>query len=296
MDLAALADFNAVATHGGIGRAARATGRPKASLSRHVAELESSLGVRLIERGSRQLRLTEEGHALHERTAGLMTELAEAGEAVASRAPTPRGRLRISAPVVFAHVALPEVATRFALAYPQVRLEIIAEDRLVDPVEEGYDIVIRVNPSDDERLIGRRILSDRRILVAAPAMSLPRHNRRAADESPVRAVVTTSSLAAVVWRIRTKKQGVRLFKPEAVLRLSTLLMVREAVLAGAGWSLLPELLVRKNLDDGTLIEAGIEEAATVQIWALYSSRRLLSAKVRAFLDLCGSVFAGRVHD
>jgi DNA-binding transcriptional LysR family regulator len=251
--------------------------------------------VRLIERGSHQLRLTEEGHALHERTAGLMAELVEAGEAIASRAPIPRGRLRISAPVVFAHVALPDVATQFALAHPQVRLEVVAEDRLVDPVEEGYDIVIRVNPPNDERLIGRRILSDRRILVAAPAMSLPRYRRGATDEIAVPAIVSTSLSANALWRIRTRKHGIRVFKPEAILRLSTLLMVRDALLGGAGWALLPELLVRKNLNDGSLVEGGIEEAATVQIWALYSSRRLLSAKVRAFLDLCSHTFADQVR-
>ena len=102
--------------------------------------------MRLIERGSRTLRLTEEGRALHERTRALMAEIQEAGEAVASRAPVPRGRLRISAPIVFAHVVLCPIAARFALAYPQVELEVVAEDRVVDPVEDGYDLVIRIDP------------------------------------------------------------------------------------------------------------------------------------------------------
>src|SRR6202046_4725038 len=113
MNLEALADFNLVALHGGFGRASRESGRSKATLSRRVTELEQSLGVRLIERGSQTLRLTEEGRSLHERTSDLLSEIAEAGETVASRAPTPRGRLRISAPVVLAHVALTRVAVRF---------------------------------------------------------------------------------------------------------------------------------------------------------------------------------------
>ena len=84
MDLLALADFNLVARHGGFGRAARATGRPKATLSRRVAELESSLDVRLFERGARMLKLTEEGHALYQRTGELLTELNETAAAIAS--------------------------------------------------------------------------------------------------------------------------------------------------------------------------------------------------------------------
>ena len=137
MDLQALSDFDLVAAHGGFGRAARVAGRSKATLSRRVAELEQSLGVRLIERGSHSLRLTDEGRALHERTRGLLSEIAEAGEAVVLGASTPKGRLRVSAPVVFAHVALPRIGARFVLAYPEVQLEIVAEDRKVDPVEDG---------------------------------------------------------------------------------------------------------------------------------------------------------------
>ncbi len=185
MDLTSLADFNAVALHGGFGPASRALDRPKATLSRRVAELEDDLGVRLIERGARRLRLTEEGLALHERTRGLMTEIQEAGEAVASRAPVPRGRLRISAPIVFAHVVLCRIAARFALAYPQVELEIIAEDRVADPVEDGYDLVIRIDPRPDAQLVGRRILSDERFVVAAPGMSIP-SRRRCPQAKPMR--------------------------------------------------------------------------------------------------------------
>ena len=96
MDLLALADFTLVARHGGFGRAARASGRPKATLSRRVAELEASLDLRLFERGARTLKLTEEGRALFERTGQLLTELEETTTAIASGGHSPRGRLRIS--------------------------------------------------------------------------------------------------------------------------------------------------------------------------------------------------------
>ena len=284
MDLTSLADFNAVALHGGFGPASRALDRPKATLSRRVAELEETLGVRLIERGSRTLRLTEEGVVLHERTRGLMAEIQEAGEAVASRAPVPRGRLRISAPVVFAHVVLVRIATRFALAYPQVELEVIAEDRVVDPVEDGYDLVIRIDPPRDEQLVGRRILGDERLVVAAPTMSIPSRPAGEAAALAVPAVVFVAASAGAIWSVRTQ-DGLRALAPMPVLRFSSLLMVRDAVLDGVGAALLPRLLVEQDVAAGRLVCWGTEDGPPVEVWALYNSRRLLSAKVRAFMDL-----------
>src|SRR3546814_5329943 len=95
MDLLALSDFNLVARHGGFGRAARTTGRPKATLSRHVVDLEGSLGVRLLERGARVLKLTQEGQALYDRTSALLTEIDETAIALVSHGANVRGRLRI---------------------------------------------------------------------------------------------------------------------------------------------------------------------------------------------------------
>ncbi|CAE6743838.1 LysR family transcriptional regulator [Paraburkholderia haematera] len=285
MDLTSLADFNAVALHGGFGPASRALDRPKATLSRRVAELEEDLGVRLIERGARRLRLTEEGLALHERTRGLMTEIQEAGEAVASRAPVPRGRLRISAPVVFAHVLLCRIAARFAQAYPQVELEIIAEDRVADPVEDGYDLVIRVDPPHDEQLVGRRILGDERLVVASPTLSIPSIPASEVDAFQVPAVMSVGAPPGIHWNVRTEDGGVSVIVPTPVLRMSSLLMVREAVLQGVGVALLPRLLVEQDVQAGRLVCWGAEAGSPVEIWALYSSRRLLSAKVRAFMDM-----------
>ncbi|HWT46302.1 MAG TPA: LysR substrate-binding domain-containing protein, partial [Vicinamibacterales bacterium] len=173
MDLLALADFNLVARHGGFGRAARATGRPKATLSRRVAELEADLGLRLLERGARVLKLTQEGRALYERTGALLTEIDETAAALASGGDRPRGRLRISAPLLFAQTAMGKLAAGFALRHPDVRLEVTTEDRPVDMVEEGYDLVIRVNPDPDETLVGRIFLRDRLVVVASPALARP---------------------------------------------------------------------------------------------------------------------------
>jgi DNA-binding transcriptional LysR family regulator len=294
MDLQALTDFNLVATHGGFGRASRVTGRPKATLSRRVAELEQRLGVRLIERGSHTLRLTDEGRALHERTEGLLAEITEAGEAITSGASTPRGRLRVSAPIVLAHVALSRIAARFAQAYPQVDLEIVAEDRAADPVEDGYDLVIRIDPAPDEHLVGRLILNDERLLVASPALKSPIPASKPSEEVPVKAVLMTTTPSGLIWRVRSELAGNSLLRPEPVLRLSSLLMARDAVVAGAGAALLPKLLVADDLDAGRLVCWGTDDNPPVQIWALQSSRRLISAKVRAFLDALATAFPDKV--
>jgi DNA-binding transcriptional LysR family regulator len=294
LDLQALKDFNLVAVNGGFGRASRLSGRSKATLSRHVAELEQSLGARLIERGGHTLRLTEEGRALHERTQGLISEIAEAGEAIALGASTPRGRLRVSAPTLFAHVALGRIGARFALAYPEVRLEIVAEDRTVDPVDDGYDLVIRVDPSPDQLLVGRPFLRDERLVVALPGMARPARPKGEAREIPVRAVLLSATPAHVVWRMRSGNGATMLLRPEPVLRLSSLLMLRDAVLAGAGAAMLPKMLVADDIASGRLVQWGKQEGPFVEIWALHSSRRLVGAKIRAFLEVVEQTFPGKV--
>ena len=294
MDLQALADFNLVAAHGGFGRASRLSGRPKATLSRRVAELEASLGVRLIERGTHSLRLTDEGRALHGRTEGLLSEIAEAGEAVALGASIPRGRLRVSAPVVLAHVVLGRIAARFALAYPEVQLEIVAEDRMAAPVEDGYDLLIRIDPPADERLVGRRFLSDDRLIVAPPGMPRPAALSGDSADASVKAVLLTAAPPNTLWRLRTERESGVLLRPVPVLRLSSLLMVRDAAQAGAGAALLPKLLVADDLAAGRLVQWGVQDGPPVEIWALQSSRRLVGAKVRAFLAVMESAFPDRV--
>jgi DNA-binding transcriptional LysR family regulator len=276
-----LTDFNLVAAHGGLGRASRASGQPKATLSRHIAELEDSLGLRLLERGSRSLRLTEEGAALHARTEGLLREIAEAGETIGTGVGRPRGRLRVSAPVLFAHVALGRIAAGFIAAYPEVQLEIIAEDRFVDPIEEGFDVVIRINPAPDDRLIGRCFLHDETLVVASPSIARPSFAPGNAARIP--AVVQNIVAAGTTWRIRNEAQVADLM-PDAVLRLSSLVMVRDAVLAGAGAARLPRSMVAGDLAAGRLSCWGVVEDRPVSAWVLHVSRRLVSSRVTAFIS------------
>jgi len=280
MDLLALADFNLVARYGGFGRAARASGRPKATLSRRVAELESRLGVRLLERGARVLKLTQEGQALYERTGTLLSEIDEAAAEVASGGAAPRGRLRISAPLLFSQTAMGKLAASFALAYPEVRLEVTTEDRPVDMVEEGYDLAIRVNPAPDANLVGRIFLRDRLVVVAPPTLARPQ------DGAPVPAVVRGAA-SATSWTLKEDDVDIAV---DPVLRLSSLVMVRDAVRAGVGVATLPISLVSYDIGEGRLAQWGTLEAPEIAVWALYPSRRLLSTRVSAFLDHLKAAF------
>jgi DNA-binding transcriptional LysR family regulator len=276
MDLVALADFNLVARHGGFGRAARATGRPKATLSRRVAELESGLDVRLFERGARTLKLTQEGRALYERTAALLSELDDTAAAIASGGGRPRGALRVSAPLLFSQTAMGRVAASFATKHPEVRLEVTTEDRAVDMVEEGYDLVIRVNPKPDENLVGRIFLRDRLIVVASPGLMRP------ADAKAVPAVSWGAGNQTQAWDV-TAPGGRSRIAIDPVLRLSSLIMVRDAVRAGVGAGRIPLSLASHDLAAGTLVHWGDIEGPDIALWTLYPSRRLLSARVSAFL-------------
>ncbi|AQZ54047.1 LysR family transcriptional regulator [Martelella mediterranea] len=277
MDLLALADFNLVARHEGFGRAARASGRPKATLSRRVSELEASLDLRLFERGGRALKLTEEGRALFERTSALLTDLEETASAIASRGQTPRGRLRISAPLLFSQTAMGKLAADFALKHPEVRLEVTTEDRPVDMVEEAYDLVIRVNPDPDESLVGRAFLRDRLVVVASPEV------KPSTEGAPAPAVVRGRAEESETWHVATAG-GPSAIAVRPVLSLSSLPMVRDAVRMGAGVARLPISLVSHDLAAGRLDHWGDVEGSEIALWALYPSRRLLSARVSAFLD------------
>lgn len=281
MDLLALADFTLVARHGGFGKAARAARRPKATLSRRVSELEAALDLRLFERGQRDLKLTEEGRALFERAGALLTELEETTAAIASGSAAVRGRLRISAPLLFSQTAMGRLAAGFARRHRDVRLEVTTDDRAVEMIEEGYDLVIRVDPKADEGLVGRPFLHDRLVVVAAPDMAVP-------TDGIVPAVVrggdSTSS-----WTIDTTA-GEHTITIDPVLRLSSLVMIRDAVRLGAGAARLPLSLVSRDIARGRLIAWGDVAASNIALWALYPTRRLLNARVSAFLEFLRQSF------
>ncbi|WP_339526601.1 LysR family transcriptional regulator [Pseudomonas sp. EA_35y_Pfl2_R111] len=281
MDYNALQDFQLVAVHGGLGRASRASGRAKATLSRRVADLEEGLGVRLFERSDRSLELTEAGELLLARIEGPMREVAEAVAAARDGLTTPRGRLRIAAPLLFSQVALGRLAAAFQAIHPEVEIEAVAEDRLVNLVEEHFDVAIRINPPKNSVLVGRCFARDTLVLVAAPSVSIL--TRCGNEPLRVPAIVMPTYREGDVWSVCDDELSI---EPQPVLRLSSLLAVRDAAVAGAGVAMLPQSLIGSLLDSGELVSWGIA-GNEVELWILHTSRRLQSPKVRAFVEfLC----------
>lgn len=278
MDLNALEDFRLVAVHGGFGRASRAVGRSKATLSRRVSELENALGVRLFERGTHTLELTEAGQLLLTRTQGPMQEVIEAVSAAKEGSATPRGRLRIAAPLVFSQLALGRLAAQFLTLYPEVQIEAVAEDRRVDLVDEHFDAAIRINPYKESMLVGRCFARDRLVLAAAPSVRIPDKSSDKVLRAP--AVVTASYREGDIWSISGSDTAI---EPQPVLYLSSLLMVRDAIAAGAGVALLPRSIIGNLVEKGQLVIWGTV-GDEVELWVLSTSRRLQSAKVRAFVE------------
>ncbi|MFG1496108.1 LysR family transcriptional regulator [Saccharospirillum sp. HFRX-1] len=284
MNWQALYDFNLVAHHGGFGEAARASGRPKATLSRHAKELEDALGLRLLERGHHKPRLTEEGRRLYERSNLLLNEIEDLTLMLSEGREDPRGLLRISAPALFSDLVMGRIAAIFVQQYPQVTLEVVADDRAADPVEDGFDLVIRINPNHDSELMGRCFARDHLVVVSAPNQSL------AADATEVDAILLANPGTLTRWNLHTDA-GNRTLIPTPRLRLSTLRMVRDAVRTGLGWAALPYSMVQQDLATKRLVMHGRLVNGAVEVWALYHQRRLLSSKVTAFMALLQAEFS-----
>ena len=278
-DLAAVSDFVLVASHGGFGPAARARGRAKATLSRHVRDLEEALGLRLIDRGGKRFHLTEAGQILQTRCEAPLAEVDEAVRALTHDLGAPRGKLRVSCSLMYGHQAMGRIAAEFARRYPQVQLEITVEDRQVDLVEEGYDVVLRLNPKPDSQLVGRKLMQDELLIVAPAGLALP--------DDPAIPVQAVTGLVAPDLVTRTVMQGnvERQILMQSALRLPSPLMIWDAVLAGAGAAILPRRLVAGALADGRLQDWGRLPEGRVELWALHASRRLTSRKVAVFIDM-----------
>jgi DNA-binding transcriptional LysR family regulator len=276
MDLNALADFALVATNGGLGKASRASGKSKATLSRRISDLEEQLGVRLIERSARGLKLTDAGELLMARTEGPMHDVLDAMTATQEGLSAPRGRLRVASPVLFAQLAMGRICAEFCAAYPEVTVEVVAEDRLADLVEEQFDAAIRVNPRPDSSLVGRCFAKDRLVVVAAPSVEMP-------APGAVRSVpgIVSSSFQPTHWSL----DGGRLvLDPIPKLRLSSFLMIRDAAIAGAGAALVPQSIAWNQLARGELVQWGTVTGVETALWVLHTSRRLPAPKVRAFVE------------
>ena len=278
MDLEALALFVAVATHGGLNAASRETGVPRATMSRRIRQLETGLGALLLERGRGQMRVTEDGRLLFERAAPLMADLAAVADQLRARDGQVRGSLRISVPNLMARTGMGAIAASFVRKHPKIHLEIDIDDRFVDPVAEGYDLVIRANPAATSDLVGRRFLRSEILLAALPEMPIPSE-----QDAFVDAVILTATGSRTAWTVECGDRQLRII-PRETLRCSSMMLVYDAVLAGAGAALLPAWLIASDLRNGRLRAWGKVPGREIEAWVLHARSHLTSPKVRAFVD------------
>jgi DNA-binding transcriptional LysR family regulator len=288
MNLDELSDFLLVATHGGFTQASRESGRPKASLSRRVMGLESALGVRLFERGARTLRLTEEGALLFERANGPLRELAEVADVLRDGRTQPRGLLRVSVPTLIGHLMMGRLAAHFAMACPEVRLSVSTEDRQVDLIGEGYDLVVRVNPEPNSELVGRCFARDHVLVVSVPQLKERFFGMAPEPGPPVPVIARGPMRDTDTWRI--VGPPAREIPTRTVLELPVFTMVRDAALTGLGAARLPRVVVADDLAAGRLVSWGAATDRPSELWALHTSRRLPSAKVKAFMAFLEAEF------
>jgi DNA-binding transcriptional LysR family regulator len=287
MNLDDLADFLLVASHEGFTQASRASGRPKASLSRKVMALEASLGVRLLERGSRVVRLTEEGALLLERTSGPLREVTEAVNVLRNGLSHPQGLLRVNAPTLFAQMMMGRLAAEFKQAYPDVNLVITLEDRQVNLVNEGYDLVIRINPEPNSELVGRCLARDEVMIVSTPEFKKKFSLASKNSKKPVPVIVRKISDQST-WKIGGDSG--KEIPILAILQLPLFTMIRDAALTGIGAAKLPRLVIVDDLASGRLVSWSVSNDEPAELWALHTSRRLPSAKVKALMNFLEAEF------
>ncbi|AYC33546.1 LysR family transcriptional regulator [Pseudomonas cavernae] len=260
--------------------AAQGLGMQKSTVSRRIALLEERLGVRLLNRTTRKLRLTEVGQAYYERCRQIMLDFAEAEHAVMQLQQEPSGLLRISVPIEFGQLFLGKVLGAFMRQYPEIRAEVELTSRHVDPVEEGVDIAILVGRPQDSTLIARKLFESRRRLCASPDY-LAIHGVPETIEQLVnhRAVLLLSD-SPRYWPLLGESIAC-----QRVLSCNNITFAREAVRAGAGIAGLPVMISEYAVQRGELIELLPEARLPVsEVYAVYPSRRFQAMKVKSFLD------------
>lgn len=260
--------------------AAQALGMQKSTVSRRIALLEERLGVRLLNRTTRKLRLTEVGQAYYDRCRQIMLDFAEAEQAVMQLQQAPAGLLRISAPIEFGQLLLGKVLGEFMRQYPQITAEVELTSRHIDPVEEGVDIAILVGPPQDSTLIARKLLESRRRLYASPEYLRAHGRPECVEDLAGHRAVLLQSDSPRYWPLLGENVPC-----QRVLSCNNITFAREAVQAGAGIAGLPVMISEYLVRRGDLVELLPEARLPVgEIHAVYPSRRFQAMKVKTFLD------------
>jgi DNA-binding transcriptional LysR family regulator len=289
----AMSAFVAVVEQGSFARAAERLDVSTSSLSRLVADLESHLGARLLNRTTRRLSLTDAGQAYYERCVQLLADLSEAEAIAGQSAAAPRGRIKLTCSVAIGLQRLAPAFASFVARYPEVHFEAVVVDRMVDLVEEGVDLAIRVGAVGSDRLVARRLGQMQLIVCAAPTYLAAHGTPQLPADLERHSLITYAySPAPNQWRLTDGAGAVHLVKAAGALHSNSGDINVASAAAGLGIVMEPDFIVGPLLADGRLVALLPDyRGPRGDIWAVYPSRRHLSAKVRLFVEHVARHFA-----
>jgi DNA-binding transcriptional LysR family regulator len=284
LDLPDLYAFARIADLGSISGAARSLGSPKSSVSRSLARLEEAVGAALIERSTRHLRLTDAGLLLLRHARRILDDVGEAENALGALIGVPAGILRVSVPFTYADGLLAQKLPAFLQRYPEVRVVLTIDNRMIDLQTEEIDVAIRIGPLSDSELVARRIATFALWPCASPVYLAEHGTPRTVKDLANHRVISHFDRRAV-WRFRTKGGSVQ----EVDILPGTVVpepaVVKTMLMGGAGIGQLPDFHALDAIASGTLVRVLPDhEPDSVDAHALYTSHRSLSAKVRVFID------------
>jgi DNA-binding transcriptional LysR family regulator len=278
--------FTQVVTAGGFAAAARQMQQSRSTVNKLVIALENDLGVQLLQRSTRTVSPTEAGLAFYERCTEILASLEEAEQAVSHLQTQPRGRLRINAPMTFGTMYLTPALADFLRDYPQVQMELILNDRLIDPIEEGFDLTVRIAmPQPTASLRVQPLTPMPRLLCAAPSYLQAKGEPQYPQELHQHSCLHYGQMTiAQCWRL-TGSEGLHIVTVQGALCSNNGEALREAAIKGLGITLLPEFMVDRALKQGDLVRVlpnYAPEPLAMEI--LYPVQRFHSIKIRLLID------------
>ena len=290
--------FVQVVDHGGFTDAARKMGLSKSAVSKHVSALEARLAVRLLNRTTRRVSPTEVGLAYYDRARLVLAEAGEADRMVTAMQATPKGSLRVSAPVNFGvRQVSPAVAT-FLCAFPEVEINMVLDDRYVELVAEGFDVAIRIGTLADSSLKARRLASARGLVAAAPSYLAAMGTPRTIDDLNEHRLLHYSQLSSGnFWRLHAPSGEERQIRVGGRLTVNNGEALMKAAEAGLGIAQVPSFMLGDALATGRLVEVLTDRPPDLLgIHAVYPQGRFPQPKLRAFVDFLAETFKGMGPD
>jgi len=278
--------FVRVVDDGSFTRAAERLKLSRSVVSKYVTRLEGRLGARLLNRTTRRLSLTEAGRIFYERSRRGLQDIEEAEAEVSRLQEKPRGVLRINSPMSFGILHIAPALPEFLAQHPEVSVEMNLDDRVVDVIEEGFDVSIRIAEMPDSSLIARRLAPCRHVIVAAPAYLEKHGTPRTPEDLRDHNIISFSyQTSAYDWHFISPDNKQVSVPVSGSMQANNSLALREALLRGVGITRTPTFVVGKDVQDGHLLSIlGNYRTLEVSIYLVYPQRRHLSPKVRAFVD------------